>query len=269
MNNIRLQPMTIYLVTLCMPVLCPAAELFSSQQQKDAFLKALSRQDERYDPAGKMIRRPFSSPGYHTTLKGGYIHPTRDSLNYAVALLDSARPGSLERAEHILRRVISLQNQDPKSRTYGIWSWFAEEPLDKMSPPDWNWADFCGAQLLQVAVDHMERLPADLQRQVRESINPKHKDIILSEAKDLDTSLITAKLSRPGRPHMSLAVPAKPLKSSPKKPPLLLHSASPIPGNHVKPGTICNNLSTQVYPLTNNTLHRTSPVPNELICNLT
>ena len=170
MSNIRLQPMTIYLVTLCMPVLCPAAELFSSQQQKDAFLKALSRQDDRYDPAEKMIRRPFSSPGYHTTLKGGYVHPTRDSLNYAVALLDSARPGSLERAEQILRRVISLQDQDPKSRTYGIWSWFAEEPLDKMSPPDWNWADFCGAQLLQVTVDHMERLPADLQRQVRESI---------------------------------------------------------------------------------------------------
>ena len=168
MSNIR--PQIIYVVTFFLPVLCPVAELFSSPQQKDAFLKALSRQDERYDPAEKMIRRPFSSPGYHTTLKGGYVHPTRDSLNYAVALLDSGRPGSLERAEQILCRVIALQDQDPNSRTYGIWSWFAEEPLDKMSPPDWNWADFCGAQLLQVAIDHMDHLPADLQRQVRESI---------------------------------------------------------------------------------------------------
>ncbi len=145
-------------------------ELFSSQQQKDAFLKTLSRQDERYDPAERMIRRPFSSPGYHTTLKGGYVHPTRDSLNYAVALLDSGQPDRLERAELILRRVIALQDQDPDRRTYGIWSWFMEEPLDKMSPPDWNWADFCGAQLLQVAIDHMDRLPEDLQRQVAESI---------------------------------------------------------------------------------------------------
>ncbi len=170
MSCFRLQPMIIYIVTLCVPVLCPAAELFSSQQQKDAFLKALSRQDQRYDPAEKMIRKPFSSPGYHTTLKGGYVHPTRDSLNYAVALLDSGRPGSLERAEQILRCVIALQDQDPKSRTYGIWSWFAEEPLDKMSPPDWNWADFLAAQLLQVAIDHMDRLPGDMQRQIRESI---------------------------------------------------------------------------------------------------
>lgn len=168
MSNCR--PSIIYIVTLFVTVLCPAAELFSSQQQKDSFLKALGRQDWRYDPVEKMIRRPFSSPGYHTTLKGGYVHPTRDSLNYAVALLDAGRPGDLERAGQILRRVIALQDQDPNSRTYGIWSWFAEEPLDKMSPPDWNWADFCGAQLLQVAVDHMDRLDSDLQRLVRESI---------------------------------------------------------------------------------------------------
>jgi hypothetical protein len=39
-----------------------------------------------------------------------------------------------------------------------------------MSPPDWNWADFCGTQLLQAAIDHADRLDADLQRQLRESI---------------------------------------------------------------------------------------------------
>ena len=39
-----------------------------------------------------------------------------------------------------------------------------------MSVPDWNWADFCGTQLLQVAIDHKDRLPADLQQQVKDSI---------------------------------------------------------------------------------------------------
>jgi hypothetical protein len=158
------------LLSLFMPISCSGAELFKSSRQKDAFLKALAQQDERYDPAEHMIRRPFSSPGYHTTLKGGYVHPPRDSLNYAVALLDSGEPDRLERAGKILRRVISLQDQNPNSRTYGIWSWFMEEPLEKMAPPDWNWADFCGAQLLQVVIDHMDRLPTDLQQQVRDSI---------------------------------------------------------------------------------------------------
>jgi len=170
MSKTHTQSIIVSLLTFHMAAFCPAVELFSSPQQKEGFLKALSQQDERYDPAERMIRRPFSSPGYHTTLKGGFVHPTRDSLNYAVALLDSGRPERLERAEQILRRVIALQDQDPNSRTYGIWSWFMEEPLDHMSPPDWNWADFCGAQLLQVTIDHMDRLPADVQQQTRDSI---------------------------------------------------------------------------------------------------
>lgn len=128
--------------------------------------QALATTHSQYDPAERMIRKPFSSPGYHTTLKGGYVHPTRDSLNYAVALLDTGDPDWLKRAAEILRRVIALQDQNPDSKTYGIWSWFLEEPLDKMSPPDWNWADFCGVQLLQVARDHRSRLPADLMAQV-------------------------------------------------------------------------------------------------------
>ena len=170
MSKVCTRSIIVSLLIVNIATFCPAVELFSSSQQKEAFLKALSEQDERYNPAEQMIRRPFSSPGYHTTLKGGYVHPTRDSLNYAVALLDSGRSDRFDRAEQILRRVIALQDQAPDSRTYGIWSWFMEEPLDKMSPPDWNWADFCGVQLLQVAIDHMDRLPADLQQQIRESI---------------------------------------------------------------------------------------------------
>ncbi|MBN1804927.1 MAG: hypothetical protein JW837_06725 [Sedimentisphaerales bacterium] len=178
MNYLKALSTVISLTILfCVPAFTAAAELFSSQQQKDAFLTALSKQDARYDPNEKMIRRRFSSPGYHTTLKGGYVHPTRDSLTYAVALLDSGRPDRLERAKDILRKVISLQDRIPNSPTYGIWPWFAEESLDKMSPPDWNWADFLATQLLQVAHDHMNRLPDDLQKLVKDSIIHAAKSI--------------------------------------------------------------------------------------------
>jgi hypothetical protein len=145
-------------------------DLFANETERRGFLKALEERDAAYDPAEQMIRRPFSSPGYHTTLKGGAVHPTRDSFAYAVALLDSGDPKRLDRAVAILRRAIALQDQDPNSKTYGIWSWFLEEPLATMSPPDWNWADFCGVQLLQVARDHAPRLPKDLQDKVRDSI---------------------------------------------------------------------------------------------------
>lgn len=139
--------------------------------------EAVRKWGEQYDAAEQLIRKPFSSPGYHTTLKGGFVHPTRDSLEYAVALLDTEEPELVKRAEDILRKVISLQDQDPASKTYGIWSWFLEEPLDKMSPPDWNWADFCGVQLLQVALHHRSRLPVELAEKVDAAIRHAARSI--------------------------------------------------------------------------------------------
>jgi hypothetical protein len=160
---------------LCLTALIASApavadDLFPTPARRQAFLKALAEQDAQYDAKEQMLQSPYSSPGYHTTLTGGMVHSTRGSLDYAVALLDSGEPERLKRAEAILQRVIALQDQDPNSRTYGIWSWFLEEPLDRMSPPDWNWADFCGTQLLQVAIDHMGRLSPDAQQKVRDSI---------------------------------------------------------------------------------------------------
>ena len=124
--------------------------------------RALAEWDRNFNPAEQLVRRPFSSPGYHTTLKGGFVHATRDNANYALGLLDTGRPEHLGRAIAVLRRLIALQDTDPASRTYGIWSWFLEEPLAQMSPPDFNWADFNGVTLLQVARDHRGRLPPDL-----------------------------------------------------------------------------------------------------------
>ena len=105
-----------------------------------------------------------------TTLTGGLVHSTRESLAYAVGLLDTGRPADLERAIAVIQRVVALQDSDPASKTYGIWSWFLEEPLATMSPPDWNWADFNGVSLLQIARDHRARLPADLAHAVDKAI---------------------------------------------------------------------------------------------------
>jgi len=167
-----------YLLTLLLSTQCLAAEFFPSEARRQAFLRALEQQDKNYDPNERMLRAPFSSPGYHTTLRGGTVHRPRETLECAVALLDSGAPERLKHAEAILRRVIALQDQDPNSRTYGIWPWFLEEALNHMSPPDWNRADFCGTQLLQVTLDHLDRLPADLRQQVKDSILHAARSIV-------------------------------------------------------------------------------------------
>lgn len=131
--------------------------------QRQRLIHKMAGLESRYDPAICMLRSPFSSPGYHTTLKQAeFIHSTRDSLSYALGLLDTELTGYEERAFDIIRQVISLQDTDPAHDTFGIWSWFYEEPLDQMAPPDWNWADFCGSRLVQALSRHGHRFPDDL-----------------------------------------------------------------------------------------------------------
>lgn len=118
--------------------------------QRQLLIHKMSGLESRYDPVICMLRSPFSSPGYHTTLKQAeFIHSTRDSLSYALGLLDTGLAGYEQRAFDVIRQVISLQDTNPAHDTCGIWSWFYEEPLDQMAPPDWNWADFCGSRLVQ------------------------------------------------------------------------------------------------------------------------
>ena len=46
-----------------------------------------------------------------------------------------------------------------------------------MSPPDWNWADFCGVQLLDVWIHNRHRLSEDLREKVKDSIQHAARSI--------------------------------------------------------------------------------------------
>ncbi|WP_309119125.1 hypothetical protein [Paenibacillus sp.] len=137
----------------------------------DLLLKKIREQDADYNHEIKLLRVPFSSPGYHTTLKNiDYAHTTYPNMIYAVSLLDSGLPEYEKRALDVIRSILALQDTDPEHDTYGIWPWFYEEPLTQMSPPDWNWADFIGKLLLQAVTRHKSRLPQDLQEEIRQAV---------------------------------------------------------------------------------------------------
>lgn len=151
---------------------------FESENDKKIFMNVLEKANKGYDAKVKMHKRAFSSPGYHTTLTGGDVHSTRDSLVYAVALFDSGIPEYIERGKEIALKVVSLQDIDEENITYGIWSWFYEEPLSQMSPPDWNWADFCGKELLQILMDHNEYLSTEEYETIKSSVYHACKSIM-------------------------------------------------------------------------------------------
>ncbi len=127
--------------------------------------------EKRFDRKESMLSVICHSPGYHTQMTDGVIvHPTRDALQYALCLLEAGGKKEILRAEKVIRKILSLQDTDQFSRTYGIWSWFLEEPLDKMAPPDWNWADFLGSRMAQIIRHYSDRLPASLISEVRSSL---------------------------------------------------------------------------------------------------
>ncbi len=145
-----------------------AANRFSEQQ---LLIRTIEAKEDAYNPQVKMLRSPFSSPGYHTTIKkADYIHSTHNSLIYALGLLDTELERYETRAFDIFEKLVTLQDTDRSRSTFGIWSWFYEEPLDQMSPPDWNWADFCGKQLVLALSRHGSRFPAPLYEGVKQAI---------------------------------------------------------------------------------------------------
>lgn len=133
-----------------------------SASQRRLLDQTITQRRSTLDPAEAMLCIPFSSPGYHTKLTGGMVHPTRESLWYAGALMDTGAEDDESTALRIFEKVLTLQDTDSVSPTYGIWPWFLEEPLSAMDRPDWNWADFCGALLLEVMLNHAHRIPSPL-----------------------------------------------------------------------------------------------------------
>jgi hypothetical protein len=118
-----------------------------------------------------MISGRHRGPSYHSSLPDGtQVHETRGSLWYALHLLHDGSPARTRRAGEVIRRVLGLQCIDPCSPTYGIWPYYLEEPLEQMSPPDWNWADFCGASLASMLGLYPSRLDEDLVLRVRDAL---------------------------------------------------------------------------------------------------
>lgn len=143
------------------------------------FQRTLDSLHDSYIPEIRMLRCPFTSPGYHTSIKKvDFIHPTRQTTDYALALLDGGDSSYRQRAFDIIGEIIALQDQNPESPTYGIWSWFWDEPLSRMSPPDWNWADFIGKRLVHVLIRHGSLFPAELRKALEECIGHCCESII-------------------------------------------------------------------------------------------
>ena len=142
-----------------------------SSPEIEVVLKEIQKFGSKYDPAIHLVFTT-ASQNYHSDFqRDTRVHGSLPSLNYAVVLLNSRKPEYMERAFDVLRAVLSLQDQNPESKTCGVWPYSLEEPLaTKKSPADLNWADFCAIPIIGIINNHSDILPNDLKTKTQQAL---------------------------------------------------------------------------------------------------
>jgi hypothetical protein len=163
--------------TLVLPVSLSSQELAVLQKEID-------NTAAKYDSVVHLVWG-IQSKHYHSDFdKETRVHSTMASLNYAVSLLDSRNAENRARAFEVLRTVIALQDQNPASKTCGVWPYTLEEPLaTKKSPADRNWADFCAVPLISILNNHLDVLPTDLKEQTKNALLLAAKEIRMRDVR--------------------------------------------------------------------------------------
>ncbi|MBP3323256.1 MAG: hypothetical protein J6M16_03600 [Clostridia bacterium] len=141
-----------------------------NEKYRKFFEKEYKIMNDAYSEEFKCPTSRIEAPFYHSQLHHCDVHSTLAAFVYANMLLATGDEADLNRAIEVLSHAAALQDKDPASSTFGIWSWYMEEPLENMNPPDWNWADFCGKQIMQVFLFHSERMPKELLEELKETV---------------------------------------------------------------------------------------------------
>ncbi len=142
------------------------------REEVDMIRRDLERQHPNYDPEAHMLKTVTTDSHYHSDLPGGVtVHQTRESLEYAVALLKTGDKELTARALDIIRTILPMQERDATKPYCGVWPYYPEDPLSgRKAPVDYNWADFMAVPLIDVVTNHADILDLDLKEEIGKSL---------------------------------------------------------------------------------------------------
>lgn len=143
-----------------------------SRQEIDYLKKDLERKEKEYDPSAKMLFCVTKDKHYHSDLDSGVVvHQTRESLEYAVALLKTDNESYMRRGIDIIKTVLPMQEKDTSLLYCGIWPYYPEDPLKgRAAAVDYNWADFIAVPLIDVIINHSEYAGDELVKEIEQAL---------------------------------------------------------------------------------------------------
>lgn len=115
-----------------------------------------------------LLRTGNAQQMYHTKLYNQEVHNIANSSAYAADRIICDK--NFELGEKIFEKVISLQDTNPESETYGLWPWYAEETLEEMDCPDYNMAGFNSKEMLMVLCEEWDNISAQMREKLLKSI---------------------------------------------------------------------------------------------------
>ena len=106
---------------------------------------------------------------YHSKMSDSTVHVIQPSSAYARRLICSGE--NIELGEKIFEKVISLQDNDPQSKTCGLWPYYLEEKLEEMDAPDKNMAGFNSREMLQVLYECADSVSKAIRDKMIDAVN--------------------------------------------------------------------------------------------------
>ena len=115
----------------------------------DLIRRKLIKLHEQWDSSENLIGeyKDAVGAGYHSRLTG-IVHETNKSAEYATAILYLEDSEHYDRADKVFMKLAQIQDVDKDSDTFGLWSYYMEEPLSEMRAPDYNFSDFIGKHFI-------------------------------------------------------------------------------------------------------------------------
>lgn len=139
----------------------------------ECYIKVLKRQLQHSnfdDKAALLFCTVTQRKGtFYTALSGTY-HIIRESIYFALGLMQIDSEKNAGTVERILNAVCDLQDQDPQSPTFGVWPLYMEETLKQQPRPDWNWSDFCGRGLLQFVIGYKKFFSEKTMEKIKQAV---------------------------------------------------------------------------------------------------
>lgn len=143
-----------------------------SQDEINYLMKDLESKNKEYDESKKMLFCITQNKHYHSDLDSGVVvHQTRESLEYAVALLKTENETYKKRAVDIIKTILPMQEKDESLPFCGIWPYYPEDPLKgREAAVDYNWADFIAVPLIDVIINHSDYIGQRLVKEIKDAL---------------------------------------------------------------------------------------------------